>query len=163
MLHLAQVRKQEPTGETQLQLLARQEFGTAWAIIAESEVIPAAEAATWSDGVLVLADLSPTHQVLSVQPATDWVLDLVTNYLTSDITPAFLQQEKERVEQGLQSLTLEKQELARKTLELEARREEIQGLEARLQREQQELARKTEELEALEAKLKGELPQSNGA
>lgn len=128
MLHLAQVQKQEPPGEPQLRLLARQDFETAWVVIAETPVISSPEAGAWNDGVLVLVDLSPTHQVLSLEDATKWVVGLVSDYLTSGITPAFLAQEKERIEQGLQSVTLEKQELARKTLELEARREEIQRL-----------------------------------
>lgn len=128
MLHLAQVQKQEPSGEPQLRLLARQDFETAWVVIAETPVIPSPEAANWNDGVLVLVDLSPTQEVLSVQDATKWILSVVSDYLTSGITPAFLTEEKERIEQGLQSVTLEKQELARKTLELEARREEIQRL-----------------------------------
>ncbi len=128
MLHLAQVQKQEPSGEPQLRLLARQDFETAWVVIAETPVIPSPEAANWNDGVLVLVDISPTQEVLSVQDATKWVVSVVSDYLTSGITPAFLTEEKERIEQGLQSVTLEKQELARKTLELEARREEIQRL-----------------------------------
>lgn len=136
MLHLAQMQKQELSGEPQLRLLARQESETAWAVIAESEVIPATEAGSWKDGLLVLVELSPTYEVLSLQEATPWLLELVKTYLASGITPEFLQQEQERVERGLQSLTLEKQELARKTLELEARREEIQALETRLKQEQ---------------------------
>ena len=128
MLHLAQVQKQEHPGEPQLRLLARQDFETAWVVIAETPVIPSPEAGAWNDGVLVLVDLSPTQQVLSIQDATKWVVGLVSDYLTGGITPAFLAQEKERIEQGLQSVTLEKQELARKTLEVEARGEEIQDL-----------------------------------
>lgn len=139
MLHLAQVQKQEHPGEPQLRLLARQDFETAWVVIAETPVIASPEAGAWNDGVLVLVDLSPTQQVLSIQDATKWVVALVSDYLASGITPAFLAEEKERIEQGLQSVTLEKQELARKTLELEARQEEIQRLlEQRDQHDQEE-------------------------
>ncbi len=144
MLHLAQVQKQEPSGEPQLRLLARQDFETAWVVIAETPVIPSPEALAWNDGVLVLVDLSPTQEVLSVQDATKWLVSLVNDYLTSGITPALLAQEKERIEQGLQSVTLEKQELARKTLEVEARGEEIQRL----------LEQKNHELEALQQEIK---------
>jgi hypothetical protein len=84
-------------------------------------------------------ELSPTRQVLSIKDATDWVLDLVKNYLTSEITLDFLQQEKERVEEGLQTLTLEKLDLSRRLLEVEARREEIQELEAKLQQQMKDL------------------------
>ncbi|HAJ60098.1 MAG TPA: hypothetical protein DCP31_13260, partial [Cyanobacteria bacterium UBA8543] len=99
MLHLAQVQKQEPSGEPQLRLLARQDFETAWVVIAETPVIPSPEALAWNDGVLVLVDLSPTQEVLSVQDATKWLVSLVNDYLTSSITPALLAQEKERIEQ----------------------------------------------------------------
>lgn len=156
MLYLAQVQKQEISGEPKLRLLARQESETAWAVIADPETIPATEADSWNHSGLVLVELSQTGQVLSVHDATDWVMELVGNYLTSGVTPAFLQQEKERIEQGLQTLTLEKQTLATKTLELEARREEIQALETRLNREQQELEARRKELQALEERLKGE-------
>ena len=135
MLHLAQVQKQDPNGEPQLRLLAHQDFETAWAVMAEAPVILAKEAGVWNDGVLVLVELSPTQEVLSIQDATQWVLVLISDYLSSGITPSFLQQEKERIERGLQSLTLEKQDLARRTLELEARLAEIRALEERLKRE----------------------------
>jgi hypothetical protein len=45
-----------------------------------------------------------------------------------------LQQEVERAEEWRQSLTLQNQDLARRTLELEARREQIQALEESLKR-----------------------------
>jgi uncharacterized protein (DUF3084 family) len=50
-----------------------------------------------------------------------------------------LQQESERVEQWRQSLTLQSQEIARRTLELEARREQLQELEEELRREKKKL------------------------
>lgn len=155
MLHLAQVQQQEPSGEPKLRLLARQESGSAWAAIAPSQVIPATEANTWGDGLLVFVELSPTQQVLNIEDATNLVVSLL-NYLSSGITSDFLQQEKERIEQGLQSLTLEKQELARKTLELEARREELQALEEKLNRKQVELDTRHKDLQAWEEKLERE-------
>lgn len=139
MLHFAQVQKEANTGETKLRLLAHQESEYTWALIEEAEVIPVVETDVWSNGLLVLVELSPTRQVLSIKDATDWVLDLVKNYLTSEITLDFLQQEKVRVEEGLQTLTLEKLDLSRRLLEVEARREEIQELEAKLQQQMKDL------------------------
>ncbi|MFB2837437.1 hypothetical protein [Floridanema evergladense] len=141
MLHFAQVQKEATTGETKLRLLAHQESEYTWAFIEEAEVIPipAAENDSWSNGSLVLVELSPTRQVLSIKDATNWVLDLVKNYLTSEINLDFLQQEKVRVEEGLQTLTLEKLDLSRRLLEVEARREEIQELEAKLQQQMKDL------------------------
>ncbi|MBE9230099.1 hypothetical protein IQ264_32385 [Phormidium sp. LEGE 05292] len=139
MLHFAQVQKEATTGETKLRLLARQESEYTWALIEEAEVIPVVETDVWSNGLLVLVELSPTRQVLTIKDATDWVLDLVKNYLTSEISLDFLQQEKVRVEEGLQTLTLEKLDLSRRLLEVEARREEIQELEAKLQQQMKDL------------------------
>lgn len=139
MLHFAQVQKEATTGETKLRLLARQESEHTWALIEEAEVISAAETDVWNNGSLVLVELSPTSQVLSIKDATDWVLDLVKNYLTSEINLDFLQQERVRVEEGLQTLTLEKLDLSRRLLEVEARREEIQELEAKLQQQMKDL------------------------
>lgn len=157
MLHLAQVQKQGLSGEPVLRLVARQESRYTWALITETEVISATEASDCNDGLLVLVELSPANQVLKIENATDWVLDVVNNFLSIGVMPDLLQQEKERIEQGLQSVTLEKQELARRSIELEARREEIQQLEVKLQKQIQSLEAENQELkqqiEALNEKL----------
>lgn len=144
MLHLAQVQKQELSGKLGLRLLARQEAEYAWVVMAEEVVIPVAEvilgvrvALTLSEGLLILVELSSTGELESIQDPTYWVLDLVKTYLTSGITPVFLQQEVERTEKWRQSLTLQNQDLARRSLELEARREQIQALEESLRRDQE--------------------------
>ena len=144
MLHLAQVQKQELSGKLGLRLLARQEAEYSWVMMAEEVVIPAAEvilgvrvALALSEGLLILVELSPTGEIESIQDPTYWVLDIVKTYLTSGITPVFLQQEVERTEKWRQSLTLQSQDLARRSLELEARREQIQALEENLRRDQE--------------------------
>lgn len=142
MLHLAQV--QQATGEVSLRLLARQEGEYTWAVITEEVVIPAQEAIhkgndtyVLSEGLLALVELSSTGRILNLQDATNWVLELVQVYLTSGITPAFLQQECERAEEWRQNLTLQNQELARRLLELEARREQIEVLEDSFKRDEE--------------------------
>lgn len=144
MLHLAQVQKQELSGKLILRLLAFQEAEYTWVIIADENVIPPAEvmllgksAKGLSEGLLVLVELSPTGEIQSIQNATSWVLEIVQIYLTSGITPAFLQQETDRAEQWRQNLTLQNQELSRRSLEVEARREQIQALEESLKREKE--------------------------
>jgi len=52
-----------------------------------------------TEGLLTLVELSHLA-ILSLQDATDWVLELMQIYLTSGITPAELQQEAERSENG---------------------------------------------------------------
>ncbi len=137
MLHLAKVQKQELSGKLNLRLLARKEAEYTWVVMPEEVVIPAAEATSLNEGLLVLVELSPTGEIFSLQNATNWVLELVQTYLSSGITPAFLQQETERSEKWRQSLTLQNQELSRRLLELEARREQIQALEETLKRDKE--------------------------
>lgn len=143
MLHLAQVQKQELSGKLGLRLLARQEAESTWLIITEEVVIPNAEAmlsafhSSLCEGLLVLVKLSSNEEIESLQNATNWVLDLVQTYLTNGITPTFLQQETERSEKWRQTLTLQSQELARRSLEVEARREQIQALEESLKRDKE--------------------------
>ena len=135
MLYLAQVQKKGLLGKVGLQLLARQRSENAWALLPEEETILSAEANNLNEGLLVLVELTATHQVLSVKDAREWVLDIIQKFLVSGITPAFLQQETERAEQWRQSLTLQSQELDRRALELEARKEQIQEMEEKLKRE----------------------------
>jgi hypothetical protein len=152
MLHLAQVQKKGFLGKAELRLLARQKSETTWALAAESDVVLSVEANNFGEGTLVLVELSEDRQVTDLRDATAWVLDLVQKYLIAGLTPALLQQEAERAEQWRQSLTLQSQELGRRTLEVEARREQIQELEENLKREKKEL-------EALAQQLKVSLQE----
>jgi len=153
MLYLAQVQKKGLLGKTGLQLLARQRSENAWTLLPEEETILTAEATSLSEGMLVLVELTSTRQVLTVKDAKDWLLDIMQKFLVSGITPAFLQQETERAEQWRQSLTLQSQELDRRALELEARKEQIQDMEEKLKREKRTI-------DALSSQHK---PQSNPA
>jgi hypothetical protein len=143
MRHLAQVQKHQLSGKLNLRLLAVQEAEYTWIILTEEKVIPPAEVLTSPDaeqlheGLLVLLELSSTGEIKQIENATNWVLELIKTYLTSGITPTFLQQETERAEQWRQTLTLQTQELARRSLEVEARREQIQALEESLKRDRE--------------------------
>jgi hypothetical protein len=135
MLYLAQVRKNDFLDQQQLRLLARQEAENFWVIIPEEAFILLGKGNTMSEKLLVLVELSPTGDIERIEDAAIWVLEMVQNYLTTGITPEFLQQEAERAEHWRQSLTLQNQDLARRSLELEARREQIQALEETLKRD----------------------------
>jgi len=139
MLHLAQVQKKGYLGKAGLRLLAAQKSEHVWTKLPEEEMVLSAEANSYSDGLLVLVEISSSNQILDIREAKDWVLELVQRYLTYGITPSFLQQEIERAEQWRQSNTLESQELARQKIELEARREQIQELEEELKSEKKQL------------------------
>lgn len=135
MLYLAQVQKKGFLGKGGLRLLARQKSEHAWSVITEDDVIPFVDTESLNEGLLVLVELSSNRQVLSVKHAKEWVLSIIQRFLANGITPSFLQQETERAEQWRQSLTLQSQELNRRALELEARREQVQMLEDSLKRE----------------------------
>jgi hypothetical protein len=135
MLYLAQVHKNDFLNQYQLQLLASQEDEYAWSTISEETLILLPKGSTMTEKMLVLVELSPTGDIEKIDEATDWVVGLVETYLSTGITPEFLKQEAENAEQWRQTLTLQNQDLARRTLELEARREQIQALEESLKRD----------------------------
>lgn len=135
MLYLAQVHKNDFLAQLQLRLLAREEAENMWVIIPEEAFILLGKSNTLTQNLLVLVELSPTGDIERLEDATNWVLNLVKAYLTTGITPEFLQQEADRAEQWRQNLTLQNQDLARRSLELEARREQIQALEESLKRD----------------------------
>jgi hypothetical protein len=147
MLYLAQVQNQEILGEISLQLLACKNSDDTWALLSEESFLTLQKdfsqnpinCATnvLNEGILVLANVDENSQVLHIQAATNWVLQLVEKYLTTGFTPDFLQQEAQKAEDWRQSLTLQSQELSRRLIEVEARREQIQNLEAKLQQEKQ--------------------------
>ncbi len=140
MLYLAQVQKKEILGEISLQLLAGQNSDETWAILTEQTVLtvpPDFAQNVLNEGVLVLVNILENGEVLNMRSANNWVLELVDKYLTTGFTPDFLQLEAQKAEDWRQSLTLQSQELSRRSIEVEARREQIQNLEAKLQQEKQ--------------------------
>ena len=138
MLYLAQVHKNQFLDQLQLKLLARQEGEDLWLTIPEEAFILLGKGNTLNEKLLVLVEISPTGEIERIEEATNWVLEIVETYLSTGITPEFLRQEAERAEQWRQDLTLQNQDLARRSLELEARREQIQALEENRMREKQE-------------------------
>ena len=147
MLYLAQVQSQGILGDLALQLLACQNSDDTWALLAEQSILTLPRdfaqnlnnSATnpLNEGVLVLADIGVNREILNMRSAANWVLELVEKHLTTGITPDFLQQEAQKAEEWRQSLTLQSQELSRRLIEVEARREQIQTLEAKVQQERQ--------------------------
>ncbi|MCU0546286.1 MAG: hypothetical protein MUE44_29650 [Oscillatoriaceae cyanobacterium Prado104] len=147
MLYLARVQKQEFSNQISLRLLAGKNYDDTWAILADGTVLMLAlddvsdrlnlPTNILNEGVLILADIGENGKVLRLQTATNWVLELVEKYLTTGFTPDFLQQEAQKAEEWRQSLSLQSQELSRRSIEVEARREQIQNLEAKLQQEKQ--------------------------
>jgi hypothetical protein len=132
------VQNNESGSGVELRLLARQHSENSWAVI-NPETIQITDTDFQNEGVLVLVELSDNREVLNIQNAKDWVLDVVQKYLTTGVSPDFLEEEARRTEQWRQDLTLQSQDLTRRYLEMEARREQIQALEEDLlKREKQQ-------------------------
>ncbi|MGC8710798.1 MAG: hypothetical protein ACP5RH_00240 [Leptodesmis sp.] len=139
MQYLAQVQKKESSHGVELRLIARQYSEYGWTLMPDQEVIPLDGDCSFGEGVLLLVKLSETRQVLQATNARDWLLKIMQTFLSSGITPEFLRNEAERAEQWRQDLTLKSQDLDRRALELEARREQIEQLEESLKREKKQM------------------------
>lgn len=139
MLCLAQVETKESVDQAELRIIARQRSEYAWAIVNEQDTLPCVKATQYAQGALVLLRLSDTREVLEISDAKEWLLDIIRTLLITGITPQFLQEEFERTEQWRQTLTLQSQDLDRRALELEARREQLEQLEENLKREKKQL------------------------
>lgn len=135
MLYLAKVTNQKPGGRLSLSLLAHQVSAETWTILSESPSVTCQSSLLIQEGLLVLVEISEAGEITSIEDATDWILELVKNYLTKGITPDFLEKEAEKAEKWRQALALKSQELSRRRIETEARREQIETLEETLKRE----------------------------
>jgi len=141
MLHLAQVQKNQISDQPELRILASQESDSSWTLLTKDKILPSPHSRGLSEGLLVLVetnDQNNQQDISNIQSAKNWVLDFVEKYLTLGLTPSYLQQEAERVEEWRQELTLQSQDLGRRQWEMEARREQIQALEEEIKRKQEE-------------------------
>lgn len=142
MLHLAQVQIQQLSGKQGLQLLAQQHADKTWHLLphrSDNAFIVASDIDSWHEGVLVLVEIDEARQPRNIQVATDWILEIVSQYLSIGITPDFLKGEVDKAEKWRQELTLKSQDLARRALEIEARRATVQTLEEDLKVQKQHL------------------------
>lgn len=150
MLHLAQVQKCSATDGIELALLATQTSEQEWAIdkrgtlLAETRAL--ATVALLGEGTLLLIDLDESGRVTHAEAATDWILSLVQQQASTG-NRRLLREEEERIEQWRQELTLQSQDITRRNLEIETRREQMEVLENSLKQEK-------EKLEALETALR---------
>lgn len=135
MLYLADVSHNASQQRLTLRLIAQQRSEQSWQVIEEPESLTFDQSNAPTIAGLALVELADDRQSFDLQDASPWVLDIVRNYLSSGVTADFLQQEAERAEQWRQALTLQSQELGRRTLELEARMGQIQELEEKLKQD----------------------------
>ncbi|MEM9770939.1 MAG: hypothetical protein AAF889_04965 [Cyanobacteria bacterium P01_D01_bin.73] len=164
MRYLAQVNQVDGGEQSTLRLLALQVTDSTWQVtdIKETEV-NAPESKGFAHRQLVLVDMDGDEAIKGIADATDWVVGLVNNYLASGITPDFLKEEADRAEQWRQVLTLQTQDLSRRSLEMEARQEQLKGLDKMLQQGQQRLRDQWKTLVAQAEKMGLDTEELNAA
>jgi hypothetical protein len=151
MQYLAKVQKKAFLGGAELLLLAERTAEAKWELATSERIIETTKLLSFQEGNLVLVEINPQNQVISIQDAVPWVLDLIQHYLSHGMTPETLEQEIERAERWRQSLTLKSQDVDRRALETAARRDEIQELERSLKQEREELEARWQALEQRES------------
>jgi hypothetical protein len=134
MLYLAQVTKNPYLNELELQLLVMETNEHLWQKTSGTLYMENRETLQkFNEGVLVLVEVDENKQILQIDNAKNWMLDIITEFLNEPrLTPEFIQQEEARIEQGRQELTSKNLDLTRRHLELETQREQIQAVESSL-------------------------------
>ena len=134
MLYLAQVTKNPYLNELELQLLVMETNEHLWQKTSGTLYMENRETLQkFNEGVLVLLKVDENKQILQIDNAKNWILDIITDFLNEPrLTPEFIQQEEARIEQGRQEITSKNLDLTRRQLELETQREQIQAIESSL-------------------------------
>jgi chromosome segregation ATPase len=150
-------------GKAELKLLACQRSEQSWSAVNGEEVIGADEASKYSQGTLLLVDLTASKQIQRVQEAGRPLVSILQNF--SRLQEKFKTQEEE-IEQWKQSLTYQSQELNRREMEMEARRAQLEQLEEdfeRLDHQRQQLADSQSDLEQVRSQLERQKQDLEGA
>jgi hypothetical protein len=134
MLYLAQVTKNPYLNELELQLLVMETDEHLWQKTSGTLYMENRETLQkFNEEVLVLVEVDENKQILQIDNAKNWILDIIENFLSEPrLTPEFIQQEEERIEEGRQEITSKNLDLTRRQLELETQREQIQAVESSL-------------------------------
>ncbi|OKH17163.1 hypothetical protein [[Limnothrix rosea] IAM M-220] len=131
MRHLAQVQINPLTGHQQLLILAHEQQDGSWKLGDRLEIL--LDHKSFAAGMLVIVKLGEDNSLLSIHNATDWLLEVVKRHFAQDsITPDFIRKEQAKIETWRQEITSQSQDLTRRQLEIETRREQLEELEKKL-------------------------------
>ena len=151
MLYLAEVKKQTKGFiggyKTELKLLACQHKDQTWSAIAGEDILTCDETNSLSEGALLLVNLSNNRQ-LQGNPELAGA-EMVRQLQKISRLMERSKKDQEKIEQWKQSLTYQSEILNRQKVEMEARIEQIEQIEA----EFEYLERKRQELETLKQQL----------
>ncbi len=152
MLYLAEVKKQTKGFiggyKTELKLLACQHNDQTWSAVAGEDILTCDETNSLGEGALLLVNLSNNRQ-LQGNPELAGA-EMVRQLQKISRLMERSKENQEKIEQWKQSLTYQSEILNRQKVEMEARIEQIEQIEA----EFEYLERKRQELETLKQQLK---------
>ena len=134
MLYLAQVTKNPYLNELELQLLVMETNEHLWQQTSGTLYMENRQTLeSFNEGVLVLVEIDENQQILQINSAINWILDIIKEFLSEPrLTPEFIQQQEERMEKARQEITSKNLDLTRRQLEIETQREQIQAVESSL-------------------------------
>ncbi|TYQ31521.1 pilus motility taxis protein HmpF [Pseudanabaena sp. UWO310] len=153
MQYLAELQKTQAAfglgGNSSIRLLARNTGENVWQPITNEQVLPiqdSSQAKDFKDGQMVIAEVTGSNQVQSVQDASRKIVNILQAFSRSQDKYKAAEEEVEQWKQSLnfqsQVLHRREQELEQKELELEhldTRKQEIEELEAKLAKERSEI------------------------
>jgi chromosome segregation ATPase len=153
--YLAELQKTQAAfglgGNSSVRLLARNTGENVWQPITNEQVLPvqdSSQAKDFKDGQMIIAEVTGSNQVQSIQDASKKIVNILQAFSRSQDK---YKSAEEEVEQWKQSLNFQSQELHRREQELEQKELELEHLDSRKQ--------EIEELESKFAKERSEIEQ----
>lgn len=155
MQYLAELQKSQATfglgGNASIRLLARNTGENAWQSITNDQVLSvqdSGQAKDFKDGQMVIAEVTGSNQIQSIQDAAKKIVNILQAFSRSQDK---YKSAEEEVEQWKQSLNFQSQELHRREQELEQKELELEQIDLRKQ--------EIEELEIKFAQERAEIEQ----
>lgn len=162
MQYLAELQKTQAAfglgGNSSVRLLARNTGENVWQPITNEQVLQvqdSSQAKDFKDGQMVIAEVTGSNQVQSIQEASKKIVNILQAFSRSQDKYKSAEEEVEQWKQSLnfqsQELHRREQELEHKELELEhldARRQEIEELEDKFAKERQEIEQLRKSIES---------------
>ena len=135
MQYLAELQKTQAAfglgGNSSVRLLARNTGENVWQSITNEQVLSiqdSSQAKDFKDGQMVIAEITSSNQVQSIQDASKKIVNILQAFSRSQDK---YKSAEEEVEQWKQSLNFQSQELHRREQELEHKEQELEHLDAR--------------------------------
>ena len=166
MQYLAELQKTQAAfglgGNSSVRLLARNTGENIWQSITNEQVLSvqdSSQAKDFKDGQMVIAEITSSNQVQSIQDASKKIVNILQAFSRSQDK---YKSAEEEVEQWKQSLNFQSQELHRREQELEHKELELEHLDARkleIEDLESKFAKERSEIEQLRNNIEAERGQ----